>query len=229
MKRVKNSLYYEELLRGEIKGDGSYNDMIELEKLKSSNNDILEKYNPRDFATSIAFEVRRKRLNIIKTAVSICGIFIISLAFHNSWSGGKGTRIKGGENSLFIYSDKTGENKLVNSGEVFTKGDRLQLTYFSTDWKFGTIISKDGNGVVTLHYPGTINEPGHLILNTEAVLPYSYQLDDAKDFEEFYFIVSNSQFSIEEVLDIVDSGDLNLLEDMNLKVINSLEIKKDEL
>jgi hypothetical protein len=54
----------------------------------------------------------------------------------------------------------------------------------------------DGNGVVTRHWPIDGDAAVSLISGGEFLLPYSYELDDAPDFEAFALVWSDSVFSV---------------------------------
>ena len=71
--------------------------------------------------------------------------------------------------------------------------------------KYGAIISIDGNGYLTQHYPEFGANASILEANGEIPLEYSYQLDDAPDFERFLFIASENQFDIAALIDAVDN------------------------
>ena len=81
------------------------------------------------------------------------------------------------------------------------------------------IVSIDGAGVVTLHHPDTATEEAQLGGDGRVDLPYSYELDDAPDFERFVFVTSNEPFDVHAVLlsakrlagtDSAQDGDLSL-------------------
>lgn len=226
MERVKNKFYYEQLLKGEIHGDGSEKDVIIINKLKNSNKDLLNKYNSKDFASSVYFSIKEKRKKVITSVTSMCSVFIITIVIGLNINTNQ-IRLKGAMPVISLYKNENGVNKIVNETDVFRIGDILQITYFAKDWSYGTIISVDGNGVTTLHYPSTFNEEGFLINSTEAILPYSYELDDAKEFERFYFIVSKVKFNVKEAFDLINKGSVKDLEKLNLSIADTVEIKKE--
>lgn len=224
MKLVKNQLYYEEILNQERKSDGSKEDIEKLEKIKISNNSILKEYNSRDFATSVYFSIKKRRKKYMQNIVSLCGFFLICIVGLNL--NVDLVRMKGDSSVIKLYKKVNGENKIVEESDSFKQGDVLQITYFTSKWKYGSIISLDGDGVATLHYPSTFQDDGYLINDTEAILPYSYQLDDAKGFERFYFIVSDKSFDIEEVYKRIQLGE-NLENSKGYHIAEVVEVKKD--
>jgi len=110
-------------------------------------------------------------------------------------------RLKGLEPHLKIYR-KTGEHvDLLKNNSPVKTGDLLQLSYVSGSRKYGAILSIDGNGFVTLHYPAGLGESMELQTAGEIPLDFSYQLDNAPGFERFFFITSDSYFSLTGIMD----------------------------
>ena len=112
------------------------------------------------------------------------------------------TRAKGVA-SITIYRAVNREAQILQDGDTATAGDVLQVVYAAADAPFGTIISVDGRGEVTLHYPAQETEDPHLNPEGAQRLPHAYRLDDAPEFERFHFITSKTSFSVEEILSLV--------------------------
>ena len=111
-----------------------------------------------------------------------------------------GTRIKGLDPHLNIYR-KTGEKvELLPDETPVNNFDLLQLSYISGGKKYGAIFSIDGNGFITLHYPDFSGTSPELDNEGEVPLNFSYQLDDAPGFERFFFVTSDSAFSVNTIL-----------------------------
>lgn len=109
-------------------------------------------------------------------------------------------RIKGMEPALNIYRAEGEQARLLEDRDRAREYDLLQLEYNAAGYPYGVIISIDGRGTVTLHYPTAATRPPEL--NSGSVLlPYSYQLDDAPEFERFFFLVSQEEFSLQRVLE----------------------------
>lgn len=109
-------------------------------------------------------------------------------------------RAKGSSN-LFIYK-KTGDSatRLKNKSKV-AEGDDIEMTYVASGAKYGFLLSVDGNGYLTQHYPEFGVEAAELDNSGEVSLGFSYRLDDAPDFERFIFITSDEQFYISDLID----------------------------
>ncbi|MFW5788498.1 MAG: hypothetical protein ACOCW3_01045 [Spirochaetota bacterium] len=128
-------------------------------------------------------------------------------------------RIKGAEPRISVYrSTGTEDAEALADGDVARQGDELQITYTASGRGFGAIVSVDGRGTVTLHYPLTPSSEPALTTGGEQRLPYAYRLDDAPAFERFYFVTSRSSFEVSELLtrirsqadSIVSSPDIEL-------------------
>ncbi len=111
-----------------------------------------------------------------------------------------GIRIKGLKPSLHVYRKVSHVAEELNKGETVFSGDVIQVGYWAAGATYGAIVSIDGRGAYTVHFPD--NSPlraGRLQTGGEILLNHSYQLDDAPRFERFYFVTSSSNFAMEEV------------------------------
>lgn len=114
-----------------------------------------------------------------------------------------GIRYKGTGPALQIWRQtETGPERLENNAAVST-GDRLQVRFQAAGAPHGVIVSIDGRQQTTLHFPDfeggdTSLAPGASTLN------HSYQLDDAPDFERFFFITSAAPLDSSAILDALE-------------------------
>jgi hypothetical protein len=115
------------------------------------------------------------------------------------------TTIKGGRPSagaqLYVYRHATAGDRRLAHGERVSKGDLLQLGYATTQQGFGVLLSIDGAGAVTQHWP----EPGStaaalLRAGGEVRLPFAYELDDAPRFERFFLVRADRAFDVAPVI-----------------------------
>ncbi len=204
----------------------------QLEELKASDREILEKYTPSDMAARIArrlealqeedeeekeadniipFARRLTARVLIPAAAALLVIaFMLPLTLKSIGSRNDGlemTRIKGAEEpQLRVYRQSGKESELMKTDSSAAQHDLLQLTYQVSGPAFGMIISVDGRGVVTKHLPENEDRAPRLTTGGEQYLPFSYELDDAPDFETFYLITSDRSFSTEAVMDIAASA-----------------------
>jgi hypothetical protein len=116
------------------------------------------------------------------------------------------TRLKGLDSHLTIYR-KVGVSfeKLENDSAVKAH-DLLQLSYLNLNSSYGAILSVDGRGEVTVHLSGASGLAQKLIAQKEVVLPTAFELDDAPLFDRFYFLVSDTPFSVNRVIESIRSA-----------------------
>lgn len=108
-------------------------------------------------------------------------------------------RIKG-TTHLQIFRSRGDIKEALTDGEIAAAGDLLQISIRSDKQVYGVVVSVDGRGTVTVHYPDGVDaalfEAGELKL-----LPHSYELDDAPAIERFFFVSSKQRFSISLIQD----------------------------
>jgi len=219
-------LYFEQELLGEL--PGKHREKVKnapryketLKKLRDSNEEILKRYPPENFARNLKAlteekereqkEKSRRRFVFsigVPAAAAAC-LLIAFTAFPSLFVSGSNqdssikeiTRIKGLKPVLHVYRENNEEPEMLKDEAVIHQNDLLQLTYIAGSKKYGTIFSIDGRGSVTLHYPEYETLPPVLEESGEIALPYSYELDDAPGFEQFFFITSDSEFSVSDIL-----------------------------
>ena len=76
----------------------------------------------------------------------------------------------------------------------------LQLGYVSAGRRYGAVLSVDGRGSVTLHFPESPAGSPELKGGTVS-LPSAYELDDAPAFERFFFVTSDAPFDVGTVME----------------------------
>ena len=80
------------------------------------------------------------------------------------------------------------------------ENDVIQITYVPGDKNYGVIFSFDGNGNITRHFPDDSWTAEKLERTGEEVpLSFSYELDDAPEYECFIFVASKEEFRLEEI------------------------------
>lgn len=110
------------------------------------------------------------------------------------------TRLKGLEPRLLVHRQNGTKVELLTTRSSAKAGDRLQLGYVSASRKFGAIVSIDGRGNVTQHWPERGTDAAALEGSGEVPLPHAYVLDDAPEFERFVLFTSNEPFSLTSIL-----------------------------
>jgi hypothetical protein len=239
-------------------------------ELEASDKEILEKYKPADMAAQIAkkaalndkdskleldidesekttpFSRKFSSRYLIPAAAAAALIIAVLLPItmgNRDYSPLELTRVKGAEvPQLKVYRQSGNESEILKNDSIARNYDLLQLTYRVSGPTFGTIISVDGRGVVTKHYPEEGDQSPRLSTGGEQYLPFAYELDDAPLFETFYLITSDRPFSTEEVMDLAASAardreavlDIPLLYRKNYKGFSgkveqyAVPIRKDE-
>jgi len=106
-----------------------------------------------------------------------------------------GIRLKGAESRLVLHRQLKGSDdqaERLREGQAVAEGDVLQVSYIAAGASHGVIVSIDGRGITTLHYPPPQDPPTSTRLTQGAAIPLSsaYELDDAPSFERFFFVTS---------------------------------------
>ena len=115
-------------------------------------------------------------------------------------------RIKGidtfnlAETNLIIHRKQDNQVELLRNGVQGKAGDILQLAYVAAEQSYGIILSIDGSGKVTLHFPEQIGLSTAIEKNKKILLPNAIELDNAPDFERFFFITSERNIDIAEII-----------------------------
>ncbi len=79
-------------------------------------------------------------------------------------------------------------------------GDRIQISYAAGTAVHGVILSIDGAGAVTLHFPVADSASTALHRGAVASLGHSYELDDAPGYERFLFVTSPGPIDVAAVV-----------------------------
>ncbi len=112
---------------------------------------------------------------------------------------GEGTlvasRLKGSGSRIFVYLKEADGARLLPPETRVAAEDTIQISYIAGDDSFGAIISIDGNGVVTQHYPETGDMTAALTRTGEIPLDFSYKLDSAPRFERFFLVSGQEAFT----------------------------------
>ncbi len=186
-----------------------------LEKIKQSNNQILSEYSVKRVTGSIKARLEnsyksRKTVNYFKpfafstVPVAIAVVLLVfvmpDMIKTKQQSFFKYDRLKGTDAKISLYrKTKQGHERLSDAANV-SKGDLIQIGYQSMGMRYGVILSIDGRGELTLHFPYKQDEIPLLKGQTEHFLKNSYELDDAPEFERFIFIYSENAISVPLVI-----------------------------
>src|SRR5262245_44310344 len=109
-----------------------------------------------------------------------------------------GDRIKGGS-SLTVYRRTANGSERLADGSVARAGDLIRVGYRAAGG-YGVILSLDGAGNVTMHLPPAGEHAAALQSDGTVLLDRAYELDDAPQWEQFYFVAGDRAFDVGPVL-----------------------------
>ena len=110
---------------------------------------------------------------------------------------------------ILVHRKMDSNTELLGSGDRAKEGDLLQIAYAPAGQSYGVIFSIDGNSLVTLHFPESRTESTLLQSKDRVLLKSAYELDDAPEFERFFFITAQTKISVKSILDEANSLALN--------------------
>lgn len=192
-----------------------------LEEIKSSNRDILALYPPFKVQASLMtgiVETPKKYfpLKLVLGISSLAAAFLIFILILPQFKNKprimptnaerEVALVKGipkvdlSQTQLLVYRQIQDKVEILSDGEQANTGDLLQLAYVSAGDTYGMILSIDGRGIVTLHLPERQGRSTKLESGKQCLLPNAIELDDAPEFERFFFVTSNSPIDVGGVL-----------------------------
>jgi len=109
-------------------------------------------------------------------------------------------RLKGSGPRLALYRRTADGSEPLADGGLVRRGDLIRVGYQAAGRAYGAILSIDGRGAVTRHWPpqGLVAAP--LSRDGVVLLDDAYELDDAPRWEAFYFVTSDEPFDVEPLL-----------------------------
>ncbi|MDR2402814.1 MAG: hypothetical protein LBD78_02170 [Spirochaetaceae bacterium] len=103
--------------------------------------------------------------------------------------------------ALSIYLKTGSIDVILDEGTALRAGNTIQLAYsVSGRERYGVIFSIDGRSAVTLHYPYAPGQSTRLVTGKETPLAEAYILDDAPDFEAFFFVIDSKPLDSQSIL-----------------------------
>lgn len=212
-------LLLEQILIGEKKKEDYYKDYgkTELEnalfKLRKSNEEIENKYSFEEILLKQKVKKYTKSKNFFSYKIisfAVAAVLAVCVSIPQIVRNNKviiqeqeQTRVKGKlvkSGYLKLYKMNGTEITELKNGEQVSEGDLIQLAYVPGDNNYGFIFSVDGNGNITRHFPEHSWNAEELKKSASDVpLAFSYELDDAPDFEYFVFVTSSNEFNLQEI------------------------------
>jgi len=111
-----------------------------------------------------------------------------------------GVGIKGLAPALVLHRRTAQGAEVLASGARGRGGDLVQVGYVSAGAPYGVIVSIDGAGAVTRHWPLEGEQAAPLTAGREVLLPESFRLDDAPGYERFVLVTGAGPFPVSPVL-----------------------------
>jgi hypothetical protein len=190
----------------------------ELERLRLSNEEILGAYPAGRLLPDILKKAARREKTVTAPSrwrlawVPALAAAVLLLVFlppilrqppgHGPYTGIKGgTAMPTATPGLQIFRSSNGSGEALNSGDQARGGDLLQLAYVPAGQTHGVILSIDGSGSITLHFPEKIGGDTALQNGRRVFLPQSYELDRAPRFERFFFITAREPLPTAAILE----------------------------
>jgi hypothetical protein len=103
-----------------------------------------------------------------------------------------------------VYLKTGGEQTSLADRAVLHEGNTIQLAYTvngRSGSRYGVIFSIDGRSTLTVHYPYAAEADTRLVTGKRTLLEEAYTLDDAPDYELFFFVIGDEPLNVPEILD----------------------------
>ena len=205
---------------------GKENIEAALNDLRKSDEEILNTYSVQAMKAAVAGKLNKKgadtnegvsaplkfptfKIVSYAAAAVLLAAIVIPAGLRNSKISANRApteRVKGNaapvitEPSLKLYRQKGREIQALSDGDFARSGDVIQITYNAGKEEYGVIFSVDGNGNITRHFPENSWQAGQLDQSSNEIpLDFSYELDNAPDFECFVLVTAKKQFSLDGI------------------------------
>lgn len=200
---------------------GKENIEASVEELKRSDMEILNTYSVQDMRKAVAEKLAGKnkesqKSSILKfptykiigyaAAAVLLAAIMVPAGLKNSTAAsrtpterikGNAAAIQNADPTLKLYRQQGREIQALNNGDFAHSGDVIQIAYNAGSSEYGVIFSVDGNGNITRHFPENSWQAAQLMHRADDTpLDFSYELDNAPDFECFIMVTSKKQFSL---------------------------------
>jgi anti-sigma-K factor RskA len=201
-------------------------DQERLAEIRRSNESLLKDYpveaavrkiEERRRLQAAAADARRAKdrrmflLLPMGSAIAAAAVFAVLLRMPPTPDGGgdkghgdpgiESTRTKGLKPHLVVYKKpQPGQSpQELADGAAVRAHETLQLGYVAAGRPYGVVVSIDGGGAATLHFPQAQNQATRLGPG-QTLLPSAYELDDAPLFERFFLITASTPIDVAATL-----------------------------
>ncbi|MDR2102773.1 MAG: hypothetical protein LBP42_01580 [Treponema sp.] len=182
-----------------------------LAELRRSDREILSRYPPKRIFPGIRGKIRRPSpmapigWALAAAALILAAALPILAALQGRQADPLLTdRAKGGaELSIYLKPASSGAPSELKLAEktILREGLTIQLAYMVEGERYGIIFSIDGRSAVTVHYPYGEGQSTRLVSGKRTFLDEAYTLDDAPDYELFFFIIGDKPLDMGNILD----------------------------
>ena len=213
-------LYVERLARGDVPPEGAAalrerlqaepGGLDRLARIQESDREILVLHPPATVAAEVGRRLGQRRwrpvvwaaVPVLAAAVGLVMVLQPEIPVEPDGTTLGQDRPKGPEPmpEIRVYRDDGAAGQRLEPGGTAHTADLLQLAYVAGGEPYGVIVSVDGRGEVTQHFP----LPGGstaLLASGESALPFSYELDDAPAFARFFLVTSDEPVDPSIVMD----------------------------
>ena len=176
----------------------------QLSALRTSDQQILADYPPAEVDRRVRARAQtaRSRIGFVLPVLAVAGLLWLAILPPTTIAPTHEpeiTRIKGVP-ALEIHR-RRGENvERLGDGSTAAAGDLVELAYVAAGQRYGAIVSIDGRGGVTQHFPAGGSRAAELERGGAVPLTTSFELDDAPKFERFFLVTSPDVFELQDVL-----------------------------
>ena len=175
-----------------------YQDLEQLEKMRTEDQKFIQGHPYQTFRKDL--ENKRKKIitflvlsPVLLAAVAAIILLPLPARFVED------TRIKSPARDIFLYMKTPQGSEILDREKPLEKDREVQIAYFTQTECYGAILSVDGRDQVTVHLPLEGQDSVKLQTPAHVILPYSYRLDDAPNYETFFLITSKAPFDINAV------------------------------
>ena len=180
-----------------------------LEALATSDEAIRRAYPPSEVQREIRARLaerrpvsatRLKHLWLAPVAIVAGAALWLSLDISSTRSVAPAVRVKGSLPQLVLFRKTEAGSERVTDRDHARPGDLIRIAYRADGHAYGVILSIDGRGALTLHWPVDADAASPLETSGTVLLDFAYELDDAPRWERFYLVTGAKPFAIAPVM-----------------------------
>jgi len=187
-----------------------------LQALEASDEEIRRRHPPAVLAASVRWRLEARATHAPRmtgagifglrwrTAALLAGVLVLVVLAGPPLlgPGDESTEgIKGLEPALQLFRKTPAGSEELRDGATARAGDLIRIGYRAAGHGWGVILSVDGRGVVTQHLPRDAARAARLSTESQALLDFAYELDDAPRWERFYLVAGSAPFDATPVIE----------------------------